>query len=86
MTDSNNVELTVPAQDPDVSCDGVNHHVKVEFVTYYTLPDNVWRKWANGTADQVKEEVAKLKSIAGKDTSVFIDYCCEECKEEESNG
>jgi hypothetical protein len=75
--------IPIPPLDDEVSCDGINHHVKMEFVTYYTLPDNVWRKWANGTIEQVKEEVSKLKATVDDDTSVFIDYCCEACKEEE---
>ena len=84
MTDSNEPFIVVPPPDNEVVCDGVNHHVKLEFVTYYTLPDNVWRKWANGSAEQVKQEVAKLKAETDNDTSVFIDYCCEACKEEDN--
>lgn len=84
MTDSNNVELTIPV-DGKVSCDGINHHARIDFITFIQVPDNVWRQYAAGSVEQVKEIVAGYKAKKEPSVDIFVEYCCNACKEE-SNG
>jgi len=67
------------------SCDGINHHVKIDFVTFISHPDEIWRKWATGTVDKIIQEIKDYQANKGPNVDMFIDYCCDKCKEE-ANG
>ena len=69
----------------DNICDGVNHHVKVDFITFISHPDSVTRQWVNGTTDTVIKTIKQYQAAKAPDVDMFIDYCCEACKEA-SNG
>jgi hypothetical protein len=62
-------------------CDGTNHHVKIDFVTFIEHPDEVWRKWATGTVDKIVQEIKNYRDSKAPNVDMFIDYCCEACKE-----
>lgn len=66
----------------DNICDGINHHVKVDFITFISHPDHVSRQWVNGTADIVTETIRQYKQTKDPAVDMFIDYCCDACKEE----
>ena len=68
-----------------IECDGINHRAQIDFVTFIEHPDQVWRKYAIGSVDQVKEVVANYKAEKSPSVDIFVEYCCEKCKEE-ANG
>lgn len=62
-------------------CDGINHNVKIDFVTFITRPDEVWRRVAVGNLDEVQTQVQQYKQDKSPDVDMFLEYCCDKCKE-----
>lgn len=70
-----------------VYCDGTTHRAVLEFVTFTEVPDSHSSAIVEGTLEQVRETVAELKAEQPGSTSVYVDWCCQECRVEEvSNG
>jgi len=62
-------------------CDGVNHKVIVDVVTFISHVDQHFQNYVTGSAADVRKQ---LKDIAGKkapSAEIWYDYCCEDCKE-----
>jgi uncharacterized alkaline shock family protein YloU len=70
--------------DGKIECDGINHHVKIDFITFVQYPDNVWRRYATGNAEQVKQTVADYKASKESNVDIYVEYCCQACKEEDN--
>jgi len=62
-------------------CDGINHKVKIDFVTFIEHPDEVWRKVATGTLKDVNRIVQQYMDDKAPNADAFFDYCCDACKE-----
>lgn len=67
--------------DDKVRCDGELHRAVLEFVTFTEIPDSHTSAIVEGTIEAVRETVADMKSQANSSTSVYVDWCCDECKE-----
>ena len=64
-----------------VWCDGVKHRVMVEVVTFIETPDQHFIHYVEGEAKQVASEVAKLELSKSPGASMYLEYCCDKCKE-----
>ena len=62
-------------------CDGINHSVKIDFVTFITRPDEVWRRVASGNLSEVTGQVNQYKQDKSPEVDMFLEYCCDKCKE-----
>jgi hypothetical protein len=66
-------------------CDGTNHKVEMDVVTFIEQPDQVFRSFITGSLAEIKAKVAEINAGKSPTASVFYEYCCDKCKEE-SNG
>ena len=67
--------------DDKVRCDGTLHRAVLEFVTFTEIPDSHSSAIVEGTIESVRETVAEMKSEVSSNTSVYVDWCCDACKE-----
>lgn len=65
----------------ELKCDGKNHRVMVDVVTFIEMPDERFMYDIYGDKDKIKQDVAAFKAKVNPNASVYYDYCCEECKE-----
>jgi hypothetical protein len=65
----------------EIECDGINHHAKIDFITFIQHPDQVWRKYAAGSVQEVNKVIADYKAEKAPSVDIFVEYCCEACKE-----
>ena len=67
--------------DQKVSCNGTEHRVRIDVVTFIEVPDDRFVLDLYGVEDKIKEDIAKFKSDVNPRASVYYDYCCNACKE-----
>jgi NAD(P)H-flavin reductase len=67
--------------DTKPKCDGVNHNVTLDVVTFVEIPDEHFRTYIAGDIGMVKSTAAELKAKASPKASLYFDYCCDACKE-----
>jgi hypothetical protein len=65
----------------DSKCDGINHRAEVDVVTFIEQPDQIFRTLIMGDVETIKSKVLEMERDKAPNTSVYIDYCCEACKE-----
>ena len=70
--------------DDRVWCEGTQHRVEVDVVTFIFQPDEVFRKFVVGTADEVKQQLREIRATKSPNADMFVAYCCDKCKEEEN--
>lgn len=62
-------------------CDGTNHNVILDVVTFVELPDEHFRTYLAGDIGTVKSAADSIKSKASPQASLYFEYCCASCKE-----
>jgi hypothetical protein len=67
--------------DDRIYCDGKQHRVEVDVVTFIEQPDQVFRTLVVGDEEHVRESVAKIKEDKAPSATIFYEYCCDACKE-----
>jgi hypothetical protein len=67
--------------DDRIYCDGKQHRVEVDVVTFIEQPDQVFRTLVIGDEEHVRESVAKIKEDKAPSATIFYEYCCDACKE-----
>jgi len=66
-----------------VWCDGTTHRAEIEIITFVTVEqaENVNRTLVIGDKDTVMSKLKELKESSSPSESIFIEYCCNKCKE-----
>jgi len=64
-----------------IFCDGKQHRVEVDVVTFIEQPDQVFRTLVVGDEQHVRESVDKIKQDKAPSATIFYEYCCDACKE-----
>ena len=62
-------------------CDGINHSVKINYVSFIIRPDEVWRKFAKGNLSEIAGQVNQYKQDKSPAVDMFFEYCCDKCEE-----
>ena len=62
-------------------CDGTNHRVVVDVVTFIQHVDEHFQYFVTGSKQDVVSKIAEINSTKAPSTDVWYDYCCDECKE-----
>jgi hypothetical protein len=62
-------------------CDGVNHRAEVDVVTFIEQPDQIFRTLIMGDVETIRSKVQEMERDKSPNASVYIDYCCDACKE-----
>ena len=70
--------------DDRVWCEGENHRVEVDVVTFIIQPDQVFRQFVVGTADEIKQRLKEMRDTKSPNADMFVEYCCDKCKEEDN--
>lgn len=69
----------------ELSCNGVDHRVRIDVVTFIEVPDDRFVLDLYGKEDKIKHDIELFKAKVNPKASVYYDYCCDKCKEE-ANG
>lgn len=67
--------------DETQKCDGTNHRIALDVVTFIEMPDEHFRTYITGNVDTVKQAALEFKRQASPSASLYFDYCCKECEE-----
>lgn len=62
-------------------CDGINHKVIVDVVTYISHVDEHFQNYISGSIGDVRKQLADIASKKSPSSEIWYDYCCEDCKE-----
>jgi hypothetical protein len=71
--------------DQERMCDGTNHRVVVDVVTFIQHVDEHFQYYVTGSKQDVATKIAEINSNKAPSADVWYDYCCDACKEV-SNG
>jgi len=59
-------------------CDGSEfHNIDIDFVSFIQHPNEVWRKHASGSADEIRRLIVDLQAQKEPDVEIFPKYCCD---------
>jgi hypothetical protein len=66
-----------------VWCDGTTHRAEVEVVTMVVVEqaESINRTLMVGSESTIANQLQQLKDGSAKNESIFIEYCCDKCKE-----
>ena len=62
-------------------CTDSTHKVEIDFVTFITQADEVWRKNVFGTPEEIKAAIKEMIDSKSPNAEMYITYCCDKCKE-----
>ena len=68
-------------EQPSISCNGENHRVRIDVVTFIEVPDERFMLDVYGDSGKVSNDVAEFRSKVNPNASVYYEYCCDACKE-----
>lgn len=69
------------ADEQKLQCNGTEHRVRIDVVTFIEMPDERFLVDLYGNKDKVKQDIQAFKAKVNPNASVYYDYCCEDCKE-----
>lgn len=63
------------------SCNGQEHRVRIDVVTFIEVPDERFMFDVYGDNGKISNEIAEFKAKVNPNASVYYEYCCDACKE-----